>query len=177
MKRHIDSSEFIAWGARNIFEIELTLKFILSKEQNFHEWFTYRIKDEREIISNLNEFFKDENSMNLIDEFDQRLKKLDELEKKLEIAQTEELGYEFILSVKKQKNIRQIAVEVNAENRYKAFYKFYSKFVHPSAYMIWNTSLKINSKDYRASFLIISIESLTEINTCIATYFKRLGQL
>ncbi len=115
--------ELLAWISRNLFELNVVLRYALKNEDNVLKFRNQLASDQIEVLEGILEI-----SENPTDEMVFSTKSRIEDLKKL-IQPTIERG-------RLPRNLSSMAKEVGLLREYKAFYKLYSKYVHPSAYLL-----------------------------------------
>lgn len=116
-------SDLSAWCARNLFEINLIIRWILQSEANEKAWCGEIAHDEADIfegIAKLAEGSQDPNREAL-------LNRCGELR-----TWADSKG----LPRRKSKSVMHLAETVGLKSEYEAFFKLYSKYVHPSSFFL-----------------------------------------
>ncbi len=131
-----DSIEELASSVRNLHEIELTLRYLLQNEAHVNQWLGQAANDEREIVEG---FLMLQNKMTPEDvaNSNARLKALEDT--------CSRLGFER----RKPWTMRQLSRSSKRTREYDTFYKFYSKFVHPSSWLVNGQSAEEQSASYK----------------------------
>jgi len=135
------SIEGIALSTRNIFEVSLILKYILQSKENMNEWLGQLANDEKQILEgflNINGT-KDPKDRSAIEARIEKLK---------------EICYRHNIQLSKQFNIRDVAKNVGHEDDYISFYKFFSKYVHPTSWLINKPEKEIGDTVYQNAFVM-----------------------
>ncbi|MGD9727436.1 MAG: DUF5677 domain-containing protein [Nitrospiraceae bacterium] len=114
--------EIIALSARNIFELYSRLEYVLKSEANSLQWQNEAVKDQLEIYEGLFTLAGSESDKEKLREEVERVKK-----------HATSRGLE---SDAKILSSRHIAEESSMQPEYQAFYKLYSKLVHPSSFSV-----------------------------------------
>ena len=113
--------DVVAWRARNLFEALLTFKYVIRSNENAMEFFRQRGRDEKDILEAL-------------------LKYSDALEsKKLILERISEIDSAILATGDDGVKIWRtpiLAEWVDMKDEYESFYKLYSKYVHPSSWII-----------------------------------------
>jgi len=117
------SIEGVAWCTRNLFEVNLVLRYVLLDPKHVNEWMGQAAGDEKEITEGLLSLTGDE-SRPEVRVLRNRLSQIDEICKRHGI----EPSHPF--------RIADLARDVGRTDDYKALYKLFSKYVHPSSYVI-----------------------------------------
>jgi len=136
-----DTNVVFAWLARNIFELDLVTRFVLKEPTNYKSLEKQFYKDEIEMFEGYKLLIEDTVADPGIDA---RLKNLRD---KWESVDTEK-GM--------PSNIREIAEYVGAKEEYQIFYKTYSKYVHPSIWLIFAPSKLKQNPGFRNIFMMKS---------------------
>lgn len=133
------SIQYIAFGAKSIFEIHLILRFILQSEENLHAWISRRIYDEIEIKEGVLEIGKSS------PEEGAKIKtRISEMR-----ATAEKHGFvDKLLPA-----LAEIARTIGLEKEFHSFYKIYSKFNYPSSWRINESNEFFERSEYRAVLL------------------------
>jgi hypothetical protein len=126
----------LAWHVRCLHEIDLTFRWIALSSENLKAWIGQALGDERDIVEG---FLKIGDSYATED----RLR----LEKRLEVVQSvsDRLG----LTVARPHSVRSLAEAVGRDAEYQLFYKFYSKFAHPTSWIVNSDPQWTGSAMYR----------------------------
>ncbi len=113
----------IAWVARNLYELNLRVHFILKSKENADHFFAESISDEIELLEAMKTLFAlgAGTDLNVIED---RI-----------AARKARLAQEGLEPVKTMGGW-DLAREIGAEGEHRAFYKLYSKYVHPTGYLI-----------------------------------------
>lgn len=129
-----------AWRTRNVFEGFLLLTFTVSSISNSKIFIAQRIADERSILEGIAELKN--KSVNDIEPLSDRIINLGKV--------LNEHG----ISNAKPWRIADLSKQVGLEKEYKAFYKLYSKYVHPSGWSIINETENVNDSIYWEAFIL-----------------------
>lgn len=116
--------DLIAWATRNLYESNLTVRHLLQKDDHFLRSVAERAKDEMEIYEGLIGLDGISNSNAQI------------LKEKIQSIKAVAQKNGFNLSNFKLLGASDLARKVGMQNEHKSFYKFYSKYVHPSAWLM-----------------------------------------
>lgn len=117
-----DTNVVFAWLARNIFELDLVTRFVLKEPTNYKRIEKQFYKDEIEMFEGYKRLIE---GFSVDPGIDTRL---DDLKDKWESVDTDKGMPSTTL---------EIAEYVGATEEYKIFYKTYSKYVHPSIWLIF----------------------------------------
>jgi hypothetical protein len=137
--------EYQAFHSRNIFELKVIVTFILKSDENFKRWIGEAWQDE---IDLLNGFL----SLKDTDEHTNPLKE--------RITELKTKATNGSLPLHKPKRMADMARDVGEQVEYAAFYKLYSKYVHPSSWLV-NTN---TNHTYLDIFSVVFI-SYAQLNT------------
>ncbi|MBI4522912.1 MAG: hypothetical protein HY695_03760 [Deltaproteobacteria bacterium] len=112
-----------AWRVRNLHEIDLTLRYILQSDEHLAEWTGQMLTDEKDVV---------EGFMTLAAKLSPR----DRARLEERLARIRETSTRLGLEMRRPWLMRNLAKATNREREYQMFYKFFSKFVHPSAWLV-----------------------------------------
>lgn len=113
----------LVWATRNIFEVNLIVRYVLASEENFRAWLGQTLQDEKEYIEGALAVAEEGS-----EDFQARLKgRLTELDK---------LASRHALDFSKPLRVSSLAKDVGGEAEYLGLYKLFSKYVHPSSLLI-----------------------------------------
>ena len=135
-------TELLGFITRSLFELNLITRYVLMNEENLKRFVAQTAEDKIKILEGILEFRKDsseENAKILEDEIN-RVKTLKQKHN--------------LTSIKPLPTFRNIARIVGLEKEYKALYKLFSKYVHPTPYIINGSPREIHSNEVRNIFLI-----------------------
>src|SRR5690606_25772302 len=143
LRAHFNSSiEFLAWTGRNLFECYLLITFLLMDQRNAKAYLSQKGIDELEI----NEGFLSLSSENTSEVVTRPiLDRNEHIKKTLEKYELKRTSYW---------TISMLAKETNNEDEYKAFFKLYSKYFHPSSWLINSNPAEYDTEIYRNIFLL-----------------------
>lgn len=123
-----EGPEMIAWCARNVFELNIIVHYVLKSKENLDLWIASSLYDLRQITKDL---------LSFVESFPDHAEP-EYLIQELNIDLSEaEKGISAITAIsgapeKKLMNMHDMAEQVGLGPRYKAFYALCSKYVHPS---------------------------------------------
>jgi hypothetical protein len=132
------SPDLIAYPARNLFELSITTGYVLLSEQNCLQFTAEQEAEDVEIIKNALMLREEEPDVTVCEEMSKQHEQI--------MARHAGRLHEAHVSVAKMANA------VDKDCLYESFYKFYSKFVHPTAWLV-NTDWESSADDFRAIFL------------------------
>jgi hypothetical protein len=113
----------LAWSCRNLFETDLTVRYVLLSEQNFIDWMGQALRDERDFI---------EGALSLA--LDGHAEQTDVLRARREHLNN--MATRHGLEFSRPFRVGDVAKAVGEEAEYIAMYKLFSKYVHPSSLLI-----------------------------------------
>jgi hypothetical protein len=134
--------EYNAISARNLFECFLLIAYIINEPTKAKEFLSQKAYDELEInegFLSLRTANTSETNIKLIRD---RMDYIKELMKKHELTPS------------KNWNVSFLAEQTNNKLEYKAFFKLYSKYVHPSSWIVNNRDNEYNNPVFRNIFLL-----------------------
>ena len=136
--------EISAWIARNLFECYLMASYITSNPEKAKEFFVQKATDELEIYEGLLSLNKINNTKTDEAPIRQRMEKIRTVIKKHDLI---EGSYWTVGMLAKQTGNRE---------EYDAFFKLYSKYVHPTSWLINGQRNEYDSPTYRNIFWLQS---------------------
>ena len=136
-----DSTELLAWSARNLFELNLLVRYVLQSEGHLHHFAGQCGKDEVQILEGV--LVLSENALNPEAKFLQD-----------RIKEVKKTAARHDLELKNPISVFDLAKAVGVTTEYKAFFKLYSKYVHPSSWIVNGASERIHADEFRNIFLI-----------------------
>jgi hypothetical protein len=131
--------EILSLVARNSFELYLRLKHILLSEENCREWRSEGVRDQIEVYEGILSL---ENAGGAVDEVTAEMARVE--------ARAAELG---LVKAKRIARVPSLAEETGLGSEYRAFYKVYSKLVHPSSLSV-NSPRAVQAPMYRFTFVV-----------------------
>lgn len=137
--------EVIGFISRSLFELSLITRYVLMSEENLIQFVAESAVDKVQLLEGL------------LEAGDIAYKEDVELIKE-EIAKLKTTPEKFNFPSKKPNSIKTIARIVDSELEYKALYKLFSKYVHPSSFSINLGSEALMSEDrLRHTFLAFAL--------------------
>jgi hypothetical protein len=136
-----DSIEAVAWCTRSLFEINLVVRYIVLSESNCRQWIGQIPGDETQMLEGFISLSSDKNSPEVVVMRD-RLGEIDEICRRH--------GFDSAKPFRMDK----IAAATGRSDEYQGLYKLFSKFVHPSAWLVNSPDDKRQSPQYLNIFLI-----------------------
>jgi hypothetical protein len=121
-----ENTAALAWACRNLFEANLTVRYVLLSQANLIEWMGQALRDERDFIDGVLSIPHGSKHPQDIAILRQRRVQLDDMARR------------YRLDFAKPFRVGEIAKELGEASEYAAMYKLFSKYVHP-------TSLLVNS--------------------------------
>jgi hypothetical protein len=144
----IKVNEKYAWPARNIYELLLYTKYVLSSENNVRSFSKQVYLDEKELIEGYESLLPEVETDSSIEPIKQHLN-----ERLHRLTAVEELPRSYKL----------IAEAVELQDRYTAFYKLFSKFVHPTPWLLLKGDKHVNSEPFRKIILMTAEQNALDI--------------
>lgn len=132
----LEGNELIAWTVRNLYEIHLILEKVLQSEESLNQWLSQFFKDDLEII---------EGFQTIRDSYPLAVNELQDRQQEAIRQTCDRLGIEMSRAWR----VSDLARSVGREGEYRMIYKFLSKYVHPTSWMINANSDRTNSDFYR----------------------------
>ena len=133
--------EGTAWCARNIFEINLVLRHLNHGGENLARWMGQLAGDEKQIIQGF---------LTLSEASDLPAKKV--LHDRLDVIDAITTKHNILASG--PFNIKAIADQEQMSDEYAGLYKLFSKYVHPSSWLVNASDDSVQSKEYMNIFVI-----------------------
>jgi len=134
-------TEFLAWIARNLFELSLLVRYVSLSPDTLKEYSTELANDEIEVLEGMKGMVPADENATLHDITD-RIKALKNVT----------ANYDRVLH--KHKSAAELAKGNEMENEHKAFFKLYSKYVHPSAWLIHGSTERVHRDEIKKTFLV-----------------------
>lgn len=119
-----DNVSGLAWVARNLFELNLTVRHVISSDDAFQLWLGQAINDEKEFIEGVISVSQDQSASQNYKELVDRLEQLSEI------------GERHNLELSRPFQLKIIANEYGMLDEYFGLYKLLSKYIHPSSLLI-----------------------------------------
>ena len=134
--------EFCAISARNLFECYLLIAFILSDPSKAKEFIGQKASDELEICEGFLSITKPGTQEAAIKSIHDRMSLVKKLMRQHEIP------------IGKHWNVSSLAKQTDNKVEYEAFFKLYSKYIHPSSWMVNSLSHEYDNPVFRNIFLL-----------------------
>jgi hypothetical protein len=117
---HVEGNiEELAWSVRNLHEVDLTLRYVLQRDENLTEWTAQMLTDEQDVVGGF---------LTLADQFSEHQRLLF----RERLGSIREASAKLGLEMRRPWSMRHLAKATKREGEYDLFYKFFSKFVlHP----------------------------------------------
>jgi len=161
-----ESIEGVAWCARSLFEINLIVRHINHSKENMNRWLGQLAGDEKQILQGF---------LALSDQSDRPEKRV--LQDRL--VAIDKITAKHGLSASGPFNIKTIAAQENLSDEYVGLYKLFSKYVHPSSWLLNSPKDSVQSKEYMTILLIYSQihagDSHTRINEWLIDHVHPQG--
>jgi hypothetical protein len=141
-----DSPDLIALPARNLFELNIIVRYVLTSDENLARWVAEVATDERAILEGILKLSQGD-SPEAERPLRERLTQID--------ATLKRQGK----SARPTQQVSALATAVNLKMEYDAFFKLYSKYVHPSSWFVnspperldeWKSILALQAQLYAA---------------------------
>lgn len=159
-----DFAEGIAWCARNIFELNLVVRHICRSSENMNRWLGQFAGDEKQIIQGF-----------LTLSADSKLPERQHLQDRLDTIDS--ISAKHRIQPSRPFNIKSLAEQEHLEDEYIGLYKLFSKYVHPSSWLVNSSTDSVQSKEYINIFLIYSQlhsgDSYSRVNDWLAANGSR----
>ena len=128
--------EFFAWTARNLLEISFITEYVAKDGENLKKFLNRALDDIKDFGEGLKELtFEDLEA----------IKTIEETQNKYELSK-------YILKGKMPWRTKDLAKDVGKEKEYKSFFKIYSKYVHPTPWLIISNKRHILHEDGKKAF-------------------------
>jgi hypothetical protein len=134
--------EFCAISARNLFECYLLVAFILSDPSIANEFAGQKASDELEIGEGFLSITKPSTQDATIKSIQDRMSSVKKLMGQHEIP------------IKKHWTVSFLAKQTNNKDEYEAFFKLYSKYIHPSSWIVNSFPNEYDNPVFRNIFLL-----------------------
>lgn len=162
MNRYVDE---IAWRTRNLFELNLSLKYILKSDKNLQKYISLGIQEELDFIRIALEKNTDTTDPNVL-----------QLQTRISSFETA-LKEKGISERTRRLTLKNMALEVSMTDEYRKFFGFISRYVHPSGWFILSEPRESFSSAYRGLLiyrgLLYSLDSYKRIDEYSTAEYKR----
>jgi hypothetical protein len=146
------ATEFRAWVARNLYETLLWCRYVLASDESLTSFTTGVQWDEIEMLEGLASVAPEEERS-----FGRRAQQI-----RRSLAKQGR-------SVAKSKRPKPLSEEVGAGREHEGFYKLYSKYVHPTAWLLYGPRDRVHDREVRNIFLIKAQVYAVEIGRMVST--------
>jgi len=134
-------NEAVAHAARNMFELNMIYRYTHINTDNLKEWIGNKCQDEIDILEGILKLSQSPGSDN------EKILK----ERLSHIRLTAE---KHNIKVSKQLTTKALADKVGLTTEYDGLFKLYSKFVHPTSWLINSKDEEVTSSEYKTILLI-----------------------
>jgi hypothetical protein len=155
--------EFIAISARNLFECYLLVAFILSDPSRAKEFVGQKASEELEINEGFLSLTKTSTPEATIKSIQDRMTYIKELMKNYEIP------------IKKHWTVSYLAKQTNNKIEYEAFFKLYSKYIHPSSWILNSPVNEYDNVVFRNIFIMQGRHYASCIQKLVSNYLNSLA--
>lgn len=135
-------TDALAWCARNLFELDVIVRFVLDSDANLREWLGQRATDEVQFIDAFLATASDESAAR--GDLERRRREI------LRISEKHEIPLARIRST------QDLATRTGLTDDYDLVFKLLSKHVHPSSYLVNEDSRSIHGPDSINLFLTLA---------------------
>jgi hypothetical protein len=132
----------LAWVTRNLFEANLTVRYVIQSEQNLREWLGQSLRDEKDFIEGILAFAEDQPEDRNKGQLRKRLQALSDM--------AERHGLEFARPYR----VDTLARDVGEYEEYIGLFKLLSKYVHPSSLLVNTPAARGHEDEWANLFLI-----------------------
>jgi hypothetical protein len=132
----------LAWVTRNLFECNLTIRYVLLSDPNFLNWLGQALRDEKDFIDGVLSTSGDSQNVAARSALEERLRQLEDMAKRHSLTFT------------KPFRASEIAKELGLLAEYNGLYKLFSKYVHPSSLLVNSWHKQMPGKDWSDIFLV-----------------------
>jgi hypothetical protein len=135
------NNETLALSTRNVFELNMIYQYTCLCEENLCEWIGNNANDQIEIYEGILKLSENHNSED---------KKT--LKDTIDTIRTNAKNKNYKIS--KQLTTRTLAEKVGLIKEYEGLFKLYSKFIHPTSFLINSNPDTVNALQFKNIFLI-----------------------
>lgn len=150
--------EFIAISARNLFECYLLIAFILSDPSKAKVFVGQKASEELEINEGFLSLTKPSTPEATIKSIQDRMTYIKELMKNHEIP------------IEKHWTVSFLAKQTNNKDEYEAFFKLYSKYIHPSSWILNSQATEYDNPVFRNIFIMQGHHYASCIQKLVSNY-------
>jgi hypothetical protein len=158
------SNDLLSWCVRNLYEIDLILRRIISSDELLKEWIGQSLKDEEDIVTGF---------QTLREHYSPAANQLHDKIKET-IAQFRS-DHEF--EPPGAWNVRVQAQAVGREKEHRLMYKFLSKYIHPTSWIVNRDSERTNCDSYRNLLIGIAQVLIHGIRATLESAFEIQGRV
>lgn len=134
--------EYNAIAARNLFECYLMIAYIIGDPSKAKEFLSQKAYDELQINEGFLSITTANTSETTIRTIQDRMEYIKEFMEKNKLTPS------------KSWNVSDLAKKTNNETEYKAFFKLYSKYVHPSSWIVNSRDNEYNNPVFKNIFIL-----------------------
>lgn len=143
LSKNIDAPiDLLAWKARNLFECYLLCKYITIDNSKAKELVKQKAVDELQIYEGLLELHHSGVDPSVKKPIEDRMSHIRSTLKKYKLKESQHWTVGFL------------ATKVNERNDYQAFFKLYSKYVHPSSWLIMGDESEYDTPTFSNVFIL-----------------------
>jgi len=133
---------FLAFCTRNVFEINLRARHILQSDGNLQQWIAEAVTDNIQVLEGVLSL-RQTASPRDVEMLEAEIERIRAVAQKHQVSDSRRL-----LSVS------ELAKAVGQESEYRAFFRIYSKLVHPSSYLLNSSPDDLNGSFIRTTLVI-----------------------
>ncbi|MEO8403674.1 MAG: DUF5677 domain-containing protein [Chitinophagaceae bacterium] len=152
--------EFCAISARNLFECYLLVAFILSDPSKAKDFVGQKAAEELEFNEGFLSITKPNTPESTIQAIRDRM------------AYIKDLMSQHGIPVKKGWNVRELAEKANNKIEYEAFFKLYSKYVHPSSWIVNGVINEYDNPVFRNIFIMQGQHYASCVLKLVSDYYR-----
>lgn len=152
--------EFIALSSRNLFECYLLVAFILSDPSKAKEFVGQKASEELEINEGFLSITKPGTPEATVKSIQDRMTYIKELMKNHEIP------------IEKHWTVSNLAKQTNNKVEYEAFFKLYSKYIHPSSWILNSQANEYDNPVFRNIFVMQGQHYAGCIQKLVSNYLR-----
>lgn len=150
--------EYVALSSRNLFECYLLTAYIISNPSKSKEFISQKAHEELEINEGFLSITTTKTSEESIKSIQDRMEYIKEIVKMHELTPS------------KNWNVSNLAKQTNNELEYKAFFKLYSKYVHPSSWIMNSPNYEYDNPVFKNIFILQGQHYTSCITKLISEY-------
>lgn len=134
-------NEAVAHASRNMFELNIIYRHTRMSDENLKDWLGNKFQDEIEILEGILKLSENPGSDH-------------ELILQERIRHIRATAQKHQIKLSRQLTTKTIAAKVGLIDEYDGFFKLYSKFVHPTSWLINSKNDKVSSFEYKTILLV-----------------------